>query len=89
MNHDPVSTCECILQQLATIIAPCDSILEKVPSVDLAEESDNKIFNILKLGLERLSKVSFELEQQDLAWLKEFMDREAENRQRRPPFGET
>ncbi|MFT3894061.1 MAG: hypothetical protein QM730_20720 [Anaerolineales bacterium] len=77
---DTVASCECILQKLTPVIAQSNAILENIPSVDFSEESDNKVFNVLKLGLERLSKISLELEQQNLSWLKEFMDREAANR---------
>jgi len=87
--NDPVVICECILQKLAPLIAQSNPILKDIPSVHLSDESDNKILNMLKLGLERLSKVSFELEQQNSSWLKEFMDREAENSQRTSPFSET
>ncbi len=77
---DPVTVCECILQKLAPVIAQSNSILEEVPSIRLPEESDNKVFDVLKLGLVRLSKVSLELKQQNLSWLKEFMDGEPSNR---------
>lgn len=78
-NHDPVFICKCMLQELAPTIAQSNPILADLPSVDLSE-SENKVFNILRLGLERLARVSSELEQQNLSWLKEFIDREAENR---------
>ena len=84
-THDPVATCKCILQNITPIIAQINPVLKDMPSIDLSDEADKKVFNILKSALERLSKTSFELEQQDLSWLKEFMDREAANRQQSRP----
>jgi len=82
---DTITTCECILQRLEPVIAQSNVLFEEIPSIHLPEESDNKIFDVLKLGLERLSKVSLDLKQQNLSWLKEFMDREAANRQQSRP----
>ncbi|MFT3895888.1 MAG: hypothetical protein QM730_30080 [Anaerolineales bacterium] len=78
-NHNPVFICKYILQKLTPILAQSNPILADLPSVDLSDEPENKVFNILKLGLERLARVSSELEQQNLSWLKEFIDRETEN----------
>lgn len=75
-----IEICNCILLELVPIISQSNVICEKIPSIHLSEEADNKVFDVLKLGLVHLANVSLELKQQDLSWLKEFMSQEISNR---------
>jgi hypothetical protein len=76
---DGLTACNCILQKLTPVISESVILLEQVPVVELQNEMESKIFNILKKRLSYLSEISTALKEQDMLWLKEFIDKEEIN----------